>query len=289
MVIAGKDKGKTGKVLKTMAKEDKVLVEGINVATKHQKNRRARSQGQVIEKSVPVHVSNVALVSDKKPVRVGYTVEKDGDKTKKVRIARPSGKKIQRMSKTITVKEKITQVFDTLKDGFGYANVMQAPRITKVVVSTGTGKIDDKAKIALIQDRLARITGQKPSPRPAKQSIASFKLREGDIIGYQVTMRGAQMESFLDKLINIALPQTRDFRGLKTSAIDEMGNMTIGIREHSIFPEAANEELKDVFGLAVTIVTTAKSKEEAEALLRHVGLPLQTEEQTTAQYKNVTV
>ena len=132
-----------------------------------------------------------------------------------------------------------------------------------------------KAKIELIQDRLARITGQRPSPRPARLSIATFKLREGDIIGYQVTMRGKQMESFLDKLIHVALPQTRDFRGLKTSAIDEMGNMTIGIKEHTIFPETHNEELKDVFGMAITIVTTAGSKEEAEALLRHVGLPLQ--------------
>lgn len=186
------------------------------------------------------------------------------------------------MTKTITVKEKINSAFDTLKGDFGYKNVMQSPRIEKVVVGTGTGKIDDKAKIALIQDRLALITGQKPSPRPAKQSIATFKLREGDIIGYQVTLRGAQMESFLDKLINIALPQTRDFRGLKATAIDEMGNITLGIKENTIFPESANEELKDVFGLAVTIVTTAKTKKEAEALLRHIGLPLQTDEQAAA-------
>ena len=94
IVIAGKDKGKTGKVTHTFAATDQVIVDGINVATKHQKNRRVRSQGQIIEKSMPIHVSNVALSVDKKPVRVGYTVEKDGDKTKKVRVARPSGKKI---------------------------------------------------------------------------------------------------------------------------------------------------------------------------------------------------
>lgn len=181
------------------------------------------------------------------------------------------------MATTQTAKEKIAAAFSSLKDTFGYKNVMQAPRLEKIVISTGTGKIDDKGKLALIQDRLSRITGQKPSARPAKQSIASFKLREGDIIGYQVTLRGAQMESFLDKLIHIALPQTRDFRGLKTTAIDEMGNMTIGIKEHTIFPETHNEEIKDVFGLAITIVTTAKTKAEAEALLRHVGLPLQSE------------
>ena len=150
---------------------------------------------------------------------------------------------------------------------------MQAPKIEKVIVSTGVGKIDDKNKIALIQDRLAKITGQKPSARPAKQSIASFKLREGEVVGYQVTLRGEQMESFLDKYIHIALPQTRDFRGLNASSIDDMGNITLGVPEHTIFPETVDEELRDVFGFAVTIVTTAKTKAEAEALLRHVGIP----------------
>lgn len=171
-------------------------------------------------------------------------------------------------------KTKIAGVFEALKGTFSYKNVMQAPKIEKVIISTGTGKIDDKQKIALIQDRLAQITGQKASPRPAKQSIAQFKLREGDIVGYQVTLRGQQMHTFLDKLIHVALPQTRDFRGLKATAIDEMGNITLGLKEHTVFPETVNEELKDVFGLAITIVTTASTKAEAEALLRHIGLPL---------------
>lgn len=174
-----------------------------------------------------------------------------------------------------TVQTLMKTTFDALKKDFEYKNVNEAPTIQKVVVSVGTGRVDDKAKIALIQDRLAVITGQRPAPRPAKQSIASFKLREGDIIGYQVTLRGTRMIHFLDKLIHIALPQTRDFRGLRTTSIDDMGNYTIGIKEHTIFPETADEELKDVFGMSVTIVTTAKTKKEAEALLRHVGLPLQ--------------
>lgn len=173
------------------------------------------------------------------------------------------------------LKEKMNTAFDALKKDFGYTNVMQTPKVTKVVVSTGTGKVDDKGRLEIIKDRLAAITGQKASPRPAKQSIASFKLREGDIIGYQVTLRGPRMHDFLNKLIHVALPQTRDFRGLKVTAIDEMGNITLGIKEHSIFPETADEDLKDVFSLAVTIVTTAKNKAEAEALLRHIGLPLQ--------------
>jgi large subunit ribosomal protein L5 len=139
----------------------------------------------------------------------------------------------------------------------------------------GTGRVDDKGKIALIQDRLALITGQKAAPRAARMSIASFKLREGDIVGYQVTLRGQRKMDFLNKLIHIALPQTRDFRGLKTTSIDEMGNYTLGIKDNTIFPETADEDLKDVFGMSITIVTTAGDKVEAEALLRHIGMPLQ--------------
>lgn len=175
-------------------------------------------------------------------------------------------------------QEKVQNAFETLKGEFAYTNKMAAPKVEKVVISTGTGKIKDKGKIEVIQDRLSKITGQKTSPRPAKKSIASFKLREGDIVGYQVTLRGEQMYSFLDKLIHIALPRTRDFRGLKVSAIDEMGNLTIGIKEHTIFPETADEDLKDVFGLAITVVTTAKNKEEAKAFLTHLGVPFRKEE-----------
>lgn len=174
---------------------------------------------------------------------------------------------------TIT-KQRQQESFKTLKDAFGYTSAMQGPRITKVVVSTGVGKKRDKKQIELISDRLASITGQKASPRAAKQSIASFKVRQGDTVGLQVTLRGPRMYDFLDKIIHIALPRTRDFRGLKLSAIDDMGNMTIGIKEHTIFPETSDEDLKDVFGLAITVVTTAKSKAEAEAFLRHLGFPL---------------
>jgi large subunit ribosomal protein L5 len=174
-----------------------------------------------------------------------------------------------------TVQTQLSKVFDSLKGEFEYKNVNQAPTVEKVVISVGVGRIDDKAKIALIQDRLAKITGQKAAPRKARQSIASFKLREGDVIGYQVTLRGQRKIDFLNKLIHVAIPQTRDFRGLKASSIDEMGNYTLGIKDHTIFPETADEELKDVFGMSITIVTTANTKPEAEALLRHIGMPLQ--------------
>lgn len=171
-------------------------------------------------------------------------------------------------------KEKVTNAYAALKGTFAYQNVMQAPTLEKVVVSVGTGKVKDKQQIALIQDRLARITGQKAAPRGAKKSIASFKLRQGDVVGYQVTLHGARMYDFVDKLIHVVLPRTRDFRGITPSSIDEMGNITIAIKEHTIFPEASDEELRNVFGFAVTIVTSARSKEEAEAFLRHIGFPL---------------
>lgn len=173
-------------------------------------------------------------------------------------------------------KDRQQLAYEELKERFHYASPMQAPRITRVVISSGVGKKrQDPKSIEVIQDRLAKITGQKAATRAARMSIASFKLREGDTVGLQVTLRGQRMYDFLDKLIHIALPRTRDFRGLSPKAIDDMGNMTIGIREHTIFPETGDEMLKDVFGLAITIVTSAKTKEEAEALLREIGLPLQ--------------
>ncbi|HQU08257.1 MAG: 50S ribosomal protein L5 [Parcubacteria group bacterium 21-54-25] len=171
-------------------------------------------------------------------------------------------------------KERQQTAFDVLSGTFGYTSRMAAPRVVKVVVSSGTGKKRDAKQLELIADRLAHITGQKPSSRSAKQSIASFKVREGDPVGFSITLRGARMFDFLDKLIHVALPRTRDFRGIPRTAIDAMGNITIGIREHTIFPETADEDLKDVFGLAVTVVTTARTREEAEAFFRHLGFPL---------------
>lgn len=160
-----------------------------------------------------------------------------------------------------------------LKKELGVKNDMALPRITKVVVNVGTGKAKDKKRNELVADRLGKITGQKAAPRGAKQSIATFKLRQGDIIGLAVTMRGARMWAFLNRLIHIAIPRMRDFKGLNPNSIDEIGNLTLGFKEHIIFPETADEDLRDVFGLAVTIVTTAKSKEEALALFKALGFP----------------
>lgn len=174
---------------------------------------------------------------------------------------------------TVSVKEKYQKSLPSLQEKLGRANVFALPRLVKVVISTGTGKTKDREKVKLIPERLASITGQKPSPRGAKKSIATFKLRQGDPIGEAVTLRGARMFGFLDKLINVAIPRQRDFRGIDPKSIDEMGNLTIGMKEHTVFPETADEDIKNVFGLSITLVTTAKNKEEARALFDTIGIP----------------
>jgi large subunit ribosomal protein L5 len=174
-----------------------------------------------------------------------------------------------------TVKEKLKAAYPALKAKYGYKNAMQAPTIEKVMISVGTGKLsrNDKKKNDFIAGRMATITGQKPSERKAKQSIASFKLREGEVIGQLVTLRGERMWNFLEKFINIAVPRTKDFRGFSASSIDAMGNFTVGIKEHTIFPETADEDLRDVFGLAVTIVLSTRDKAETKEVLEVIGFP----------------
>ncbi|MDI9355357.1 MAG: 50S ribosomal protein L5 [Cyanobium sp. MAG06] len=176
---------------------------------------------------------------------------------------------------SISVKEKVEKSYEVMSKTFGYKNKLASPKIIKVSVSVATGSAmkKDRKKNEFISDRLTKITGQKPVIRKAKQSNASFKIRQGDAIGVSVSLRGKRMFAFLDKLINLAIPRTKDFRGIERKTIDNMGNMTFGIKEHTIFPEIKDEEIKDVFGMAITIVTTAKSKDEAEKLLEIIDIP----------------
>lgn len=173
--------------------------------------------------------------------------------------------------KHTTVQEKDKGLFEAMKGKFGYTNKLQAPRIVKVTLSSTTGSIKDPKRKALIGDRLTKIAGQKATVKSAKKSVASFKVRQGDAVGWQVTLRGERMWSFLEKLVNIALPRTRDFRGIELKSIDAMGNYTLGIKEHTVFPETSDEEIKDVFGFAVNIVTTAKTKPETEEVMKQLG------------------
>lgn len=171
------------------------------------------------------------------------------------------------------LKERQSQAFGALREKQGYVNPMEAPRLVKVVLSSGVGSFKDKKKIDVVLDRLTKISGQKPAVRGAKKSVASFKTRQGDTVGIQVTLRGPKMFGFLEKFLNVALPRVKDFRGISRGAVDEMGNLTIGVKEHTIFPETSDEDLRDVFGLAITVVTTAKGVAEARDYFEHLGFP----------------
>ena len=171
------------------------------------------------------------------------------------------------------LKQKYEEALPSLMKELKLGNKMAVPRLEKVIISVGTGSLKDKKKFATITDRLTKITGQKPKSTAAKQSIATFKLRQGDVSGAMVTLRGARMYDFLDKLVHVAIPRERDFRGLRSTSVDEMGNLSIGFKEHTIFPETSDEDIKDVFPFGVTIVTTAHSKKDALALFAVLGIP----------------
>ncbi len=168
------------------------------------------------------------------------------------------------------------QVVPSLMDEFSYDNVMQVPRVEKIVVNIGVGEAIDNPKSldAAVTD-LRQITGQQPVINRAKKSIANFKLREGRPIGTKVTLRGVRMWALLDRLINVALPRIRDFRGVSPETFDGRGNYTIGLREQLVFPEIQYDKIDKVRGMEITIVTTAKTDEEGRRLLKLLGMPFQ--------------
>lgn len=167
-----------------------------------------------------------------------------------------------------------TEVVPSLKESLNLSNVMQVPRIEKVVINIGMGEALDnpKALDAAVSD-LAQITGQKPVVTIARKSIAAFKLREGRAIGVKVTLRGERMWSFLDRLLNVVLPRVRDFRGISRNAFDGRGNYTLGLREQLIFPEIEYDKIDKIRGMEITIVTSAPNDEQAAQLLEMLGMP----------------
>lgn len=173
----------------------------------------------------------------------------------------------------INLKQKYQkEAVPDLKKKLGYSSMMAVPQITKVVVNTGFGR-RIKEEQERIKKILTKICGQKITDRPARKSMASFKTRQGQIIGGAATLRGERMFSFLTKLFFIALPRTRDFRGLDLRSVDGAGNLTIGIKEHIVFSEVSGEDTKPIFGFEATIVTNAKSKPEALELFKALGVP----------------
>ena len=173
------------------------------------------------------------------------------------------------------IKEKyLAEAVPALQQKFGYKNVMEIPRLEKVIINMGLGDCKDNAKaLESAVAELTQIAGQKPLVTKAKKSVANFKLRQGMNVGAKVTLRGDRMEEFMDKLVNIALPRVRDFRGVSTKAFDGRGNYALGIKEQLIFPEIEYDKVEKIRGMEMIFVTTAKTDEEAKELLRLLGMP----------------
>ena len=168
----------------------------------------------------------------------------------------------------------LAEVVPALQQKFGYKNVMEIPRLEKVIINMGLGDCKDNAKaLESAVAELTQIAGQKPLVTKAKKSVANFKLRQGMNVGAKVTLRGSRMEEFMDKLVNIALPRVRDFRGVSTKAFDGRGNYALGVKEQLIFPEIDYDKVEKIRGMEMIFVTTAKTDEEAKELLRLLGMP----------------
>ena len=175
------------------------------------------------------------------------------------------------------IKEKyLNEAVPALQQKFGYKNPMQVPKLSKIVINMGLGDCKDNPKaLEVAVKELAIITGQQPLVTKARKSIANFKLREGMNVGAKVTLRGARMEQFMDKLVNIALPRVRDFRGVSDKAFDGRGNYALGIREQLLFPEIEYDKVEKIRGMEMIFVTTAQTDEECKELLRLLGMPFQ--------------
>ena len=169
------------------------------------------------------------------------------------------------------------QIRSAMKEQFGYSNEMQIPKLDKIVLNMGIGEaVSDSKKVNAAIADLAAIAGQKPVPTKARNSIAGFKLREGMVIGAKVTLRKDKMYEFLDRLITIALPRVKDFRGLKPTSFDGRGNFAMGLREHIVFPEINYDQIDQMWGMDIIVATTAKTDDEARALLKEFQFPFVT-------------
>lgn len=171
-----------------------------------------------------------------------------------------------------------SEIVPALREKFSYKNIMQVPKITQVVLNVGTGRhTKDQSYTDNVVESLTRITGQKPVKTKARKSISAFKLREGQVIGVKVTLRGKRMYDFMEKLVNVSFPRIRDFRGISEKHIDAQGNMTVGFKEHVAFPEIKTEDIENVHGLEICFTTTATDKASGLELFRLLGFPFKQE------------
>ncbi len=285
---------KAVKVAKPAEKTEKAAVktEKAVKTTKTEKTEKAvkvANPAEKIEKAVkaakPAEKTEAAVKPEKaavKPEKVEKTT-KPAEKTEK---AVKSAKPVEKTKKTVKAAKTVIKAENRLKlryknevapalfKHFNYANVNQIPKLVKIVINSGLGDIKDNAKSFQVGvDELKSISGQKPVVTKAKKSVANFKVREGQSIGAKVTLRSDRMYEFADKLISIALPRVRDFRGVSTNSFDGRGNYSLGIREQLIFPEIIFDQVEKTRGFDITFVTTAQTDEEAKELLKLMGMP----------------
>ena len=274
-MTTGKDSGKRGRVLKVLPVKNRLIVEGVNIIKRHTRpNPQRNIKGGIVEREASLHASNVQLVCPEcgKMTRVGHRVLDRRPQGPDLPQVRGSGGQMNRLRERYQ-----KEVAPALKKEFGYKNVMAIPKLEKVVVNMGLGEATQNAKIADVgADELGRITGQKAVVRRATKSIAQFKLRQGMPVGAMVTLRGERMYEFLDRLISIALPRVRDFRGVSPKGFDGRGNYTLGLRDQLLFPEIDYMKVDKARGMNVSVVTTAKTDEEARKLLQLMGMPFRT-------------
>ena len=278
-VIAGKDKGAQGRVIEAYPKRERVLVEGVNRVKKHvanSYNERGAESGGIVTQEAPIHVSNVMILdSEGTPDPRWLPLRRGRQEGPRGQVERGGHLMTEIQNYTPRLKTRYQdEIRGMLADEFGYDNVMQIPGITKIVVNMGVGDAarDSKMINGALED-LTAITGQKPQLRRAKKSIANFKLREGMPIGAKVTLRGDRMWEFLDRLLTVALPRIRDFRGLSDTQFDGNGNYTFGLAEQTMFYEIDVDKTDRPRGMDITVVTSAINDEEGRALLRHFGFP----------------
>ena len=297
-VIAGKDRGKQGRVLEARPSEGRVIVENLNIVKRHTKPRPMKDAnrmggttiqpGGVIEKPAPIPVSNVMVVCPvcNRPTRVGMTFKEIKGKQVKLRVCRRADcrpgdrRRRAQVSAKNGYEPRLKALYeqelrtDSSRTSWASARSCRCRKVEKITLNMGVGEAKTEAKLLdSAMDELTQIAGQRAQLRRARTSIAGFKIRTGMPVGTKVTLRGARMYEFLDRLVSIALPRIRDFRGLNPRSFDGRGNYSIGLREQIIFPEIDYDDVAQIRGLDVTITTSAKSDDEARALLAGLGLP----------------
>ena len=280
-VISGRDKGKSGRVLRVDESAGRVLVEHVMMVKRHTRPNPAKQiKGGIAERESPIAASNVLLVCPgcNKAVRVAHHVdqlpgEKPGARGSAASAARRSTGSEDGMAARLREHYQ-KSVVPALTKEFGYKNVMAVPKIEKISINIGLGEATQNAKLMDgAVNELGQIAGQKPVITKATKSIAAFKLREGMSIGCMVTLRGEHMYEFFDRLVNVALPRVRDFRGVSSKSFDGRGNYTLGVRDQLIFPEIDYSKVEKTKGMNISITTTARTDAEGLALLRQMGMP----------------